>query len=127
MNQWIDILKSAGQNVLAEYFANATPEIQKKLAAQFEQIDFAELPALIHDYVLNKPETAIPADLSPAPFFPFPAKNEEQKALYAKAYKAGEEILSAGKAAALTVAGKILPSHSSRMRPKHKIDTPQHR
>ena len=85
MNHWIDVLKQAQQNVLADYFANATPEVQKKLAAQFEQIDFAELPALIRDYVLNKPETAIPADLSPAPFFPYPAKNDEQRLLYAKA------------------------------------------
>ena len=105
MNHWINVLKQANQDVLADYFANAASEVQEKLAAQFEQIDFTELPTLIRDYVLNKPVTAIPADLSPAPFFPYPAKNNEQALLYTKAYKAGEEILSAGKAAALTVAG----------------------
>lgn len=55
--------------------------------------------------MFRKPETAIPDDLTPAPFFPFPAKTAEQTARYAEAEKLGVKLISEGKVAALTVAG----------------------
>lgn len=105
MKNWTEILTQAGQTKLAAYYEKAADSVKAKLAAQFEQIDFEEMPTLIRDYVLKKPETAIPADLSPAPFYPFPAADDAQKDLFAKAEALGKEILASGKAAALTVAG----------------------
>jgi len=75
------------------------------LTEQLLEINWDELPELIRDYVFHKPETSIPEDLTPAPFFPFPAKTQEQEELYSKAESIGKELISQGKAAALTVAG----------------------
>ena len=97
MKNWTEILTQAGQTKLAAYYEKAADSVKAKLAAQFEQIDFEEMPTLIRDYVLKKPETAIPADLSPAPFYPFPAADDAQKDLFAKAEALGkttDEIIS---------------------------------
>ena len=98
-------IAAAGQSHLLAHYDAADAAAKAKLEAQFEAIDWEALPGLIDAYVLNRPKTAIPDDLAPAPFFPFPAKTDGEKALYAKAIAKGEELLKAGKVAALTVAG----------------------
>jgi len=98
-------ISAAGQSHLLAHYDAADAAAKARLEAQFEAIDWEALPGLIDAYVLNRPKTAIPDDLAPAPFFPFPAKTDEQKALYARALSKGEELLKAGKVAALTVAG----------------------
>ena len=98
-------IAAAGQAHLLAHYDAADAAAKAKLEAQFEAIDWEALPGLIDAYVLNRPKTAIPDDLAPAPFFPFPAKTDEQKDLYARAIAKGEELLKAGKVAALTVAG----------------------
>ena len=105
MQQIIEKLRKAGQNRLADHLALAAPENAARLAKQISELDLEELPRLIRDYVMKKPETKIPSDLTPAPFFPFPAKTDEQKKLYAEAAAAGVSLLKQGKVAALTVAG----------------------
>ena len=98
-------IEAAGQSHLLAHWEAADAAAKAKLEAQFRAIDWEALPGLIRDYVLNRPRTTIPDDLAPAPFFPFPAKTDEQKTLYAAAIAKGEELLRAGKVAALTVAG----------------------
>ena len=98
-------IEAAGQSHLLAHWEAADAAARSKLEAQFQAIDWEALPGLIRDYVLNRPRTTIPDDLAPAPFFPFPAKTDEQKTLYAAAIAKGEELLRAGKVAALTVAG----------------------
>ncbi len=98
-------IEAAGQAHLLAHYDAADAAAQAKLEAQFSVIDWEALPGLIAGYVLKRPETAIPADLAPAPFFPFPARTPEQEKLYAEATAKGVEVLRAGKVAALTVAG----------------------
>ncbi len=101
----IRILRDAGQERLADYLTHAADADRTKLEKQLLEINWQELPELIKDYVFNKPETEIPKDLTPAPFFPFPAKTPEQQELYREAEQKGKELLSRGKVAALIVAG----------------------
>ena len=54
---------------------------------------------------MKKPETEIPSDLSPAPFFRLNPENAAQKEYYRKAEARGRELLAAGKVAMLVVAG----------------------
>lgn len=93
------------QEHLIPVLQKATPHDREKLEKQLSTLPWEELPALIRDYVLRKPVTAIPDDLRPAPFFPFHPESEKRKQYYAKAELAGKELLSQGKAAVLTVAG----------------------
>ena len=98
-------IEAAGQGHLLAHWDAADESARAKLEAQFEAIDWEALPGLIENYVLTRPKTAIPDDLAPAPFFPFPARTDEQKTLYAEAAAKGEALLRAGRVAALTVAG----------------------
>ncbi len=101
----IEKLRKYGQDFVASKLESLTGEARAKLEKQLSEIDFDELEELIRDYVLRKPVTEIPSDLAPAPFFPFPAKDEAQKKYYEKARKEGERLLSEGKVAMLVVAG----------------------
>ncbi len=98
-------LKANKQEKLIAFLEKADPADCAAIEKQLNDIDWEELSALIRDYVFQKPETKIPDDLTPAPFFPFPARTPEQKDLYGKAFAKGAELLSSGKVAALTVAG----------------------
>ncbi len=101
----IETLRKYGQDFVASKLEKLAGEARAKLEKQLSEIDFCELDELIREYVLQKPVTEIPAHLSPAPFFPFPARDETQKAYYETARKEGERLLSEGKVAFLVVAG----------------------
>lgn len=98
-------LAAAGQQQLLRFWSQLDADQQARLAGQLDEIDFAELEKLIREYVLQRPKTQIPEDLGPAPYFPLVPRDEEQKALYAKAQARGEELLRAGRVCCLTVAG----------------------
>ena len=98
-------LRDAGQTKLAQYLESAPGADRDRIEAQVRNIDLDELPGLIADYVLKKPETDIPSDLAPAPFLPFPPDTPDRKDYYRKAAETGRELLRQGKVAALTVAG----------------------
>ncbi|MBS1371041.1 MAG: UDPGP type 1 family protein [Lentisphaeria bacterium] len=96
---------AAGQEQLLRFWNELSAAEKAELAAQIEAIDFTEMADLIRKYVLNRPETAIPADLGPAPYFPLVPRDAEQAELYRRAYARGVELLKAGKVSCLTVAG----------------------
>lgn len=98
-------LEKYGQGHLLKFHNELDAAGRKELETQLSQIDWEELNKLIKEYVLVKPHTEIPSDLSPAPFFPITPKTEKDKKYYAEAYKKGEELLKNGKVSALTVAG----------------------
>ncbi|MBO5681125.1 MAG: UDPGP type 1 family protein, partial [Lentisphaeria bacterium] len=100
-----DTLKQYGQLSLIAALEKAAPADKAAIEKQLDAINWAELDRLIKEYVFQKPETAIPDDLTPAPFFPFPANTDALKARYAEAEKVGNELLAQGKVAALIVAG----------------------
>jgi len=102
---WKEILLAHGHRHVAEVLDKAVGPAREKLEKQLEKIDFDELDRLIREYVLKKPETPIPADLSPAPFFRLKPENAAQAEYYRRAEAKGRELLGSGKVAMLVVAG----------------------
>ena len=96
---------AAGQEQVLRYWDELDADGQKRLSSQLQNIDFAELTRLIKAYVLKRPETVIPDDLAPAPYFPLVPRDAEQAELYVRAKKLGIELLRAGRVCFLTVAG----------------------
>ena len=102
---WKTILISHGQTRLADALEKLAGENRAHLERQLAELDFDELDRLIRNYVRQKPETAIPADLAPAPFFRLKPETQAQAEYYRKAEAKGRELLAAGKVAMLVVAG----------------------
>ena len=98
-------LADCGQSHIFKALMALPESARGKLEKQIEQVNWAEIPSLIRDYVRHKPVTEIPDDLAPAPYFPLVPKDADQKAFYEKAFARGEELIRTGKTAALTVAG----------------------
>ncbi|UDQ97927.1 UTP--glucose-1-phosphate uridylyltransferase [Lentisphaerota bacterium WC36G] len=105
MSDLLNTLEKYNQSHLMKYFSELNAEEQQNLTAELESINFDNIAKLTAEYVLKQPETHIPADLSPAPFFGLNSKNDAEKELYSQALEKGIELLKAGKVAALTVAG----------------------
>ena len=78
----IEKLKQYGQNAVAAALEKLTGDRKQKLDAQLKELDFEELNQLIRDYVMKKPGNGNPRIFSPAPFLPFPATDDAQKAYY---------------------------------------------
>ena len=102
---WKKCLAAHGQTRLADAWDKMSDAARAKLEKQLAEIDFDDLDRLIREYVLKKPETVIPADLAPAPFFRLNPENEQQKEYYRKAEAKGRELFSSGQVAMLVVAG----------------------
>ena len=102
---WKKILAAHGQTRLADAWDKMSDAARAKLEKQLAEIDFDDLDRLIREYVLKKPETEIPADLAPAPFFRMTPETEQQKEYYRKAEAKGRELFSSGQVAMLVVAG----------------------
>ncbi len=86
-------------------FADELNENQlQELIAQISQLDFDQLDELINKYVLNQPKIEIPGTIESPPVYPL-QPDGKLKALYEKALTLGNELISAGKVAAFTVAG----------------------
>jgi UDP-N-acetylglucosamine/UDP-N-acetylgalactosamine diphosphorylase len=98
-------LKKYGQEHLFRFFPEMNSHQQEKIHTQLREINWKELDSLINNYVIHTPETVVPPDISPAPFFPALPENEDRKEQYRIALKRGSELLRKGKVAALTVAG----------------------
>lgn len=99
------ILERNQQTILLEHLKSLSGEKLEHFKKQLQAVDWDYISELTKEYVLQKPVTEIPADLSPAPFFPLVPRTDEQKELYAKAKETGKALISSGKVAALTVAG----------------------
>ena len=100
-----ELLLKHGQKRIADVWEKSSGAARAKLEKQIESIDFDELDRLIAEYVKKKPETQIPADLAPAPFFPLTPADDKQAEYYRTAETKGRELLAEGKVAMLVVAG----------------------
>lgn len=105
LDQLKQTLEARGQSHLLRYWDQLEDAGRNRLAAQIKGVDWDALSGLIQSHVLNAPETDIPEDLSPAPYFPAIPEDDERATYYRKAKAAGVELLSSGQVAALTVAG----------------------
>ena len=98
-------LRAAEQSHLAEHLDTLAPERLASFIAQLESIDFAGVPALVENYVRNKPVFTLPADVQPAPYYPnnhASGKRAWDRTAYEKA---GQDLIRAGRVACFTVAG----------------------
>lgn len=98
-------LEAVGQGHLLKYYDLLQPGEKQTLLSQLAGLDIEGLPALVRDYVQNKPAFVLPADVQPADYYPFNADAAARKWDRARFRKAGEDLLRAGKVAAFVVAG----------------------
>ena len=98
-------IQNAGQEHLLKFFDELSGAQQSAYIDELASQDWELLPGLVKKYVLQKPVIALPENLSPAPFFPLQPRNSAEAEYYAQGDLAGAEALSAGKVAAITVAG----------------------
>ena len=99
------MLEAHGQQQLIAFWNEISEDERENLTSQIQNIDFNRIDELIKEYVLKKPETSIPDDLKPAPFFPLKPDSEGLEAYYQVARQTGADIIRQGKVACLTVAG----------------------
>ncbi len=105
MNSLKETLNKFGQAHLLAFYEELNAEQQQKLTTQLEGIDFAAIPSLIEQYIINPQEEVLPSGIEPAPYYDLDPKTAEAQALLAQAFTAGEEAISQGKVALCTVAG----------------------
>jgi UDP-N-acetylglucosamine/UDP-N-acetylgalactosamine diphosphorylase len=94
----------AGQEQVLRFWDRLTEEGRRRLLAQLAEIDFDELARLIDLHVTRRRPQELPPDLEPAPFIPLP-KTDEDRRSRRRMQDLGEQLLSAGKVAAMVVAG----------------------
>ena len=83
------------------HFSESSAELSK----QIEALDWNELKSALNECIFQKEEASLPAEYSPASYFPLAPESAEQKTLYDKAFKHGEVLIRNGRTAAFTVAG----------------------
>ena len=96
-------IAGAGQLHLLKWFDELDENSRREYIAQLENVDWESIPLLAADYVLKRPETAIPDDLAPAQYYRIADSSMESR--YAEADARGIELLKQGKVCCLTVAG----------------------
>ncbi len=98
-------LAAAGQSHLVDFLPELSDSEAQELLSQLEALDFTELTSLARDYVLQRPETLIPENIAPAPYFPRVPRDDAELQRYQKAEALGAELIASGAVAFLTVAG----------------------
>ena len=102
-------LESHGQAHLLRFRADLSEPQLESLLRDIQQIDFDRIDPLIEQYVTTRPESAIPGDLEPAPYFEYGGDLREAGA--APGYdldsyrEIGEHLIGGGRVAVFTVAG----------------------
>jgi UDP-N-acetylglucosamine/UDP-N-acetylgalactosamine diphosphorylase len=97
-------LKRAGQENALRFYEKLSPQGRQKLGEQLQAQDFSVLGELARDYVIHKPQVAIPKDIKPVPIYPRDP-GDKYRQLYQDARQRGIELLKGGKIAAFLVAG----------------------
>lgn len=100
-----DKLVKYDQTHLLHFWEELSDNERVHLAAQIDEIDFDNLAELIPQYVLKQPDTTIPSDLTPPPYYAAEPKDYLIKPYYDEAVETGRQLLCEGKVAFLTVAG----------------------
>jgi len=99
------LLKEHNQSHLLAFWEQLKPAQRQNLLAQIEELDFSKVDDWVAKYVRETASVPIPADFAPAPSYsPVPSGPQQQRK-YAQARELGEQLISAGKVAALVVAG----------------------
>lgn len=99
-----ETLTPYNQQHVLRFWDQLDPSARQRLLDQIEGLNLALIESLIPTHVLAKPETIVPADIAPAPFFPRTPATDQQD-LYKRAHQLGTQAISQGEVALLTVAG----------------------
>ncbi|MHC4111422.1 MAG: UTP--glucose-1-phosphate uridylyltransferase [Planctomycetota bacterium] len=99
------LLEEHNQSHLLAFWGQLNEDEKQNLLAQIHQLDFAKIDAWVANFVKKCVSTDISATLSPAESYNSAPADAEQKRKYGKALELGTELISAGKVAALVVAG----------------------
>jgi UDP-N-acetylglucosamine/UDP-N-acetylgalactosamine diphosphorylase len=87
-------------------FWNQLNQTQKQdLLSQIEDLDFSQIDDWVANLVKKTPSALSQADFVPAPIYSARPADELQKHKYSQAIELGKKLISAGKVAALVVAG----------------------
>jgi UDP-N-acetylglucosamine/UDP-N-acetylgalactosamine diphosphorylase len=96
--------EAAGQGHVFRFWKDLPEDGRQRLLEQVAEIDFDELSHLVAEHITNRRPLALPPGLEPAPFIPLPATPEDRMRRL-RMLRLGEDLIAAGKVAALTVAG----------------------
>ncbi len=99
------ILEQRGQSQLLRFYDQLDQAAQVSLLEQIAAIDWENVDDLIHRYVLDRRQVALPASIDPPEIVPARPEDDEQKKRLQEARQRGRELLVEGKVAAFTVAG----------------------
>ncbi len=97
-------LADAGQEHVLRFWKTLRPRSRRKLLGQLADIDFTQLAKLIDQHVTKGSRGRLPPNLEPANFIRLPRTAAERRRRR-RMRDLGEELLAAGKVAALVVAG----------------------
>jgi UDP-N-acetylglucosamine/UDP-N-acetylgalactosamine diphosphorylase len=98
------LLKKHSQSHLLAFWEQLNAAQRQNLLAQIEMLDFSEIDRWVANYIKKPATVAIPVDFAPPQFYHF-NPDLEQKLKYDQARELGRELISAGRIAALVVAG----------------------
>lgn len=99
------LLRTFGQEHLLAFYDKLDHASQSALLDQIAGVDFEQLAGLIRSHVLAEPVASIPANPSPAPILPARPDDEQMQRRYRIARQDGAGLISAGRVAAVVVAG----------------------
>jgi UDP-N-acetylglucosamine/UDP-N-acetylgalactosamine diphosphorylase len=96
--------EAAGQGHVFRFWEDLPGEGRRRLLEQLAEVDFAELSHLVREQITERRPFELPPGLEPAPFLPLPSTPEDRHRRL-RMQRLGEELIAAGKVAALVVAG----------------------
>ena len=99
------LLKKHNQSHLLTFWGHLGAAERQNLLAQIRQLDLAKIDEWVAKFVKKSFSIGISRDLVPAQSYSPAPVDTAQKRKYDKAIKLGKELISAGKVAALVVAG----------------------
>jgi UDP-N-acetylglucosamine/UDP-N-acetylgalactosamine diphosphorylase len=100
-----ELLRRHGQSHLLAFWGQLNQAEKANLLGQIEELDFSQIDDWVANLVRKPPPVERESNFTPAPFYrAFPA-DAQQRRTYDEAIDLGKKLISAGKLAALVVAG----------------------
>ncbi len=100
-----NLLKKHNQEHILVFWEELNPAQKQHLLTQIEELDFSKINSWVANVVEKYTSIKIGDDFRPAGHYSFAPADAEQKRKYVKAIELGKLYISAGKVAALVVAG----------------------
>lgn len=102
-----NLLKKHRQSHLLTFWDRLNTAQQQNLLSQIQQLDWPKIDNWVANLVKNSPLAAISSPVAAVPYYSSEPADAQQKRKYDKAIELGKELISAGKVAALVVAGGL--------------------